>query len=246
MGAPAGSRARHGATAGTAVVGVGLVASGAILTLLLVATPALQRLADPIAGRSSPVAAWTLALVIATAAAAGSVLVGLGRLGLGTTVARPSGDRRGIAARLAHRLPADCIALPHVSLDDGRRVSDVVVGPFGVVVFALAPKAHRARSIGASWEERDRDGAWRSAENPAERVGRDADRLRYLLAAQEHDFVVRVAAALVGSEGDAVGSGGVPVVRQDDIPAWLATLRPQRSLTPDRLARLQDWVTGLA
>ncbi len=246
MSAPTAGRARHGAAAGTTVVGVGLVASGAILALLLVATPALQRLADPIAGRSSPMAAWTLALVIATAAVAGSVLVGLGRLGLVVVAVRPRGDSRGIVRGLARRLPPDCIAVPHCSLADGRRVSDVVVGPFGVVVFAPAPKAHRARAIGASWEERDADGAWHSAENPAERVSRDADRLRYLLAAQEHDFVVRVSAALVGSDPNAVGASGIPVVRQDDIPAWLATLRPQRSLTPDRLARLQAWVTSLA
>lgn len=245
-GTPAGSRARHGTTAGTAAVGIGLVASGAVLAWLLAATPALERLADPIAGRSSPLAAWTLALVIATAAVAGSVFVGLGRLGLVVATVRPRATDRGMVSRLARRLPPDCLAVPTLTLPDGRRISDLVIGPFGVVIFAPAPTAHGARTIGTSWEERDADGAWRSAENPAERVGRDADRLRFFLAAQERDFVVRVMAVLVGSDPDAVGASGVPIVRHDDIPAWLAALRPQRSLTPDRLARLQAWLADPA
>lgn len=246
LGAPGSSRAQRAATAGTATVGVGLVASGAVMAWLLVSTPVLQRLADPIAGRSSPAAAWTLALVIATAAVAGSVLVGLGRLGLFVAAVRPHGDVGRIVARLARRLPPDCVAVPCLWLPDGRRVSDLIVGPFGVVIFAPAPKAHRARSIGASWEERDGAGAWHSAENPAERVGRDADRLRYLLAGQEHDFVIRVTAALVGTDPGAVRGSGVAVVRADDLPAWLATLRPQRSLNPERLARLQAWIASLS
>ncbi len=226
--------------ASSAAVGTGLVLSGATLAWLLFATPAIERLAGPLAWRLSPSTATTCAIVIAGAAVAGSLLVGLVTIGRGLRGSFRSGAEGRILAGLARRLPPGCRTIPSIRLPDGPPVTDVVIGPFGLVVLAAAPTASGARPIGAVWEELDRSGTWRPAAHPAERLARDADRLRHLLARQEHDFVIRVTPVLVSSEAVAGLVPGVAVVRPQDVPGWLAALRPQRSLTPERLARLGE------
>jgi hypothetical protein len=62
----------------------------------------------------------------------------------------------------------------------------------------------------------------------------------------EHDFVVRVQAAVLGDPAEVSRTDGCAVVPLDDVPAWLAALPAQRGLTPDRLANLREALASLA
>ena len=132
--------------------------------------------------------------------------------------------------------------VPH----DGRPVSTLVVGPFGVAVIGEMASADRLRRVEGSWEARTRDG-WIPAEHPLDQVARDAERVRHWLNHGELDFVVRVYAALVTADGSIPRSPLCTVITAGQIPEWTEGLPRQRSLTDGRrnvlLARVRGAVT---
>ena len=71
---------------------------------------------------------------------------------------------------------------------------------------------------------------------------RDAERLRRWLSQREVDFVVRVYAAIVSTDPTLTRSAACAVVTTEQLPAWVASLPRQRSLTMDRRQRLQGWL----
>jgi hypothetical protein len=67
---------------------------------------------------------------------------------------------------------------------------------------------------------------------------RDADRVRRWLAGADLEFVVRVYAALVVNDRVLQRSPTCAVISPAQIPAWIASLPRQRTLTAGRRARL--------
>jgi hypothetical protein len=82
-------------------------------------------------------------------------------------------------------------------------------------------------------------------ENPLERTGRDAERVRRWHGTTERDFVVRVYAALVTADPTLERTGACAVVTPEQVPAWLASLPPARSLSADRRAEIVEQVRTL-
>lgn len=245
------ARARQPGTGPIAVsapvfVGAAWLGIAGAVAWLVFATPLVARLLD--LGSGGPMAPVTGALALSAAliAPAAFAVVGIARLGDAASRARARGHATPPVTRRAGLLPEGCSVVPRIRLPDGRRIPDVVVGPHGVAFFEVLPPSGAVRRTGDHWEVRFADRSWRSIENPYVRAARDGDRLRRHLEAQERDFVVRVQAAVLGDPGEVSRVDGCAVVALDDVPAWLAALPPQRTLTPDRLAHLREILADLA
>jgi hypothetical protein len=111
-----------------------------------------------------------------------------------------------------------------------------------VAVFEELPPRAASRHTGGRWEVRLTNGRWVPLENPLDRAARDADRVRRWLADDDRDFLVKVYAAVVGEDGTVPRTPTCAVITRDQIPAFLASLPPQRTLTPSRLERIVDHV----
>lgn len=234
------------AVVGPAVVGAVWLGFAAAAAWLVFATPLLAGFLDLGGGGPTASVLGAAALAAALTAPAGFAIVGIARLSGALGHARGARWATPPVARRADLLPESCTVIPRIHLPDGRSIPDVVVGPHGVAFFERLPPAAATRRSGARWEARFADGTWRPIENPLERAGRDADRLRRHLEAQERDFAVRVQAAVLGDPQGVGRTDGCSVVAPDDVPAWLAALPAQRGLTSDRLAHLRQVLADLA
>jgi hypothetical protein len=226
------------AAALAAVAGAALVLAGVVLGYVAFASGFVDGFASPRPGAAQSilgVAAWAIALV------APSLLVILGAVRLvgGLDDLIGSRPRPRPAARVADRLPGDHVVVSRVRLPDGRLVPELVVGPFGVAVVEELPPKEATRQRGGRWEVRTAVAGWQPMESPVDRATRDAERVRRWLAHEDHDHVVRVYAAVVANESLA-RSPECAVVTSEQLPGWLASLPPQRSLNQDRRDRIVE------
>jgi hypothetical protein len=220
------------------VVGAVLLVCGIGLAWLAFATPLLRTFEMPVRPTAGQMALGATAWAIALTGPAACVVLGIARLA-GTTE-RLAGlrPRVGAVSSLAEQLGADYVVAVDVQLPDGRRVPEVVIGAHGVALFEPAPPPAISRHSGGRWEARVQNGRWVPMESPLDRAGRDAERLRRWFAADDRDFVVKVHAALITTDDDLPRSPQCAVITRDQIGPWLASLPPQRSLTPSRRDRL--------
>lgn len=226
-------------------VGIVLLIGGLFLAWLALATPVVGSL-TPDAVRPSLVqlatggAIWAIALVAPPSFA----IVGTVRLArvVRALTARP---QIRTVARLAATLGDEYVAAQDARLPDGRVLRNLIVGPFGMAVLAELPPSKATRHDNTSWEIRRRDGRWVPYDNPIERTGRDGERVRRWFGSQERDFVVKVYSAAVTEDANVARTPACAVIAPEQIPAWLASLPPSRSLTLDRRADLVDLVRGL-
>jgi hypothetical protein len=144
--------------------------------------------------------------------------------------------------RLAAKLPDDYVAATRLRLPEGRRIPDLVLGPFGLAVIEQLPPAAATRHVGGRWEVRMTTGRWQPLENPLDKASRDAESVRRWIAEDDQDYVVRVYAAVVAPDESLERTKTCAVVKADRIPAWLASLPPQRSLTAMRRDRLLELI----
>jgi hypothetical protein len=182
------------------------------------------------------VVAWAVALT----APACFVIVGSVRL---AQAVEPLGRRRRPSvSSLAGTLSDQYVAATSVRLPEGRVIPELVIGPHGVAIFEELPPAAASRHAGGRWEVRLTDGHWIPLENPLDRAARDADRVRRWLATDDRDFVVKVYAAVIDPQVALPRTPTCAVITRDQVPAFLAALPPQRSLTPSRLQRIVEHV----
>ena len=218
------------------LLGAALVVTGVTLAVLTIQTPFVARaMPGGAAGTSSSAALLVWALAIA---AGGSLLVtGAGRLAIALGGVRSGAGRLSPLARVLAILPDDVTVVDGSPSRDTRPASRLVVGLFGVaVVHEMAPLA-TIRQVGPSWEARTAHG-WAPTESPLDRAARQADRLRHELSEADLDFIARVHAAIVIADAPVTRSSACAVITRDQVPAWIASLPRQRSLTERRLARL--------
>ena len=240
-----GRPARGPFVMGTIVGGV-LFVGGLALTWVALATPVVRGL-TPNVVRPAPdqmlfgALVWGLSLVAPPAFA----IVGAIRLSLvaSSVFRRPEA---GAVNSVADQLGDEYVVAPLVHLPDGRPVKNLVIGPFGMAVISEMPSPKVLRRHGSSWELRRYDGRWVPLEHPLERAARDAERVKRWVATEEHDFVVRVYAAVVSGDPDIVRTPTCAALQREQIPAWLASLPVQRSLNVDRRADLVERLTALA
>jgi hypothetical protein len=230
---------------GTVVGGV-LLAGGLVLAWLAFATPLVRGLTPSVIRPSIEQMAiggliWGLSLVAPPCFA----IVGVIRLWMvaGEILRKP---KAGPVARAAAELPDDYIVAPSLDLPDGRRVRNVIIGPFGLAVIGEAPPRSVTRRHGDTWEVRRADGRWIPLEQPVERTARDAERLRRWIGAEERDFLVKVYAAFVTDDPTVARTPVCAVIGPNEVAAWLTALPPQRTLYDSRREDLVDRVRSLA
>jgi hypothetical protein len=223
-------------------VGSFLLLGGLFLAWIAFATPVLSGLTLT-AGRPGPAqmalggAIWSITLVAPPCFA----IVGALRIGRVARAVSAKPPNRAMT-RVAGAVGDEYIAAVDVRLPDGRVVRDLVLGPFGLAVINELPPARLTRHTGISWEIRRSDGRWVHFENPLERTARDGERVRRWVASIERDYIVKVYSAVVTPDPTVARTPGCAVVTSEQIPAWLASLPPARSLNADRQAELIDQI----
>jgi hypothetical protein len=224
------------------IVGLVLLGGGILLAYLTLGTSFLRQFTP--AGRASEaqLVAGAIAWAFALTAPALFGVVGLVRLIGVVELVSSSRPRRGTAVDLARSLPDEYVVASRLRLPDGRSVPEVVLGPFGAAVVAELPPLGAIRQHGSVFEVRMSDGRWRAMEHPRDRASRDAERVRRWLEADDRDHVVKTYAVLVAPEGAIERSPSCAVVTPEQLPAWLAALPPQRTLTESRRRQLLEVV----
>ena len=233
------------ALARSAIVATLLVAAGAAMAWLFLGTPIVSALIPDGRPSTLQVAVDVLAWIVAIIVPAGLLLMGVARIAetLEAAVAlRP----RSITPALRAALGPDMLAATDLRIPGGRRVHDLVLGPFGMVVLGEVPPPSVSRHSGPHWEVRDDRGRWIPIEGPLDRATRDAERIRSWLTSDDRDFLVKVYAAVVTSDPRVERTSSCAVVAPDAVAAWLAALPSQRGLTPDRRDRLANLVRDVA
>lgn len=180
--------------------------------------------------------AWTFALT----APAGFGLVGVARLVTAFDRARARRPRVTPAVRLRRAIGDDHVVATGVRLPDGSRVlPELVIGPFGAAIVEELPPPGAVMSRGVrSWEVRVGNGYIRTIENPLERAAHDAERVRSWLAPDDSDHVLKVYAAVVGTDPKVERTPAVALLAPTQVAEWLSSLPPQKSLDKGRHDRI--------
>jgi hypothetical protein len=227
------------------VLGLLLVAAGLALGWLAFATPMIQRFlpsGHPGAFQiATGIAVWGFSIVLPAAC----VILGISRLASIVEVVAASKPRR-ITPTLAKALGPDHLAATDLLLPGGRRLHEMVLGPFGIAVLGDVPPPSATRHVGGRWEVRDGRGRWVPIESPVQRASRDAERVRGWLATDDRDFLVRVYAVVVSADPSVERSPTCAVVPPGELAGWLEALPVQRGLTPERREHLVELVRSLA
>jgi len=243
--APQATFVQRLAVARSAIVAALLVVAAGSLAWLFVGTPLVGSLIPE--GRPSDaqvivnVLVWTAVLVVP----ASLLLIGVTRL-VEVIEAAAALRPRQLSPAVREALGPDALAATDLRLPGGRRVHDLILGAFGIVVVGDVPPPSISRNVGSRWEVRDDRGRWIPVEGPVDRSARDAERVRGWLAADDRDFVVKVYAVVVTDDQRVQRSSSCAVVRPADFAAWLATLPPQRGLTSARRERVEQMVREVA
>ena len=180
--------------------------------------------------------AWTFALT----APAGFGLVGVARLVTAYDRWRARRPRVTPAVRLRRAIGDDHVVATGVRLPDGSRVlPELVVGPFGAAIIEELPPVGAVMSRGVrSWEVRVGNGQIRTIENPLVLAAHDAERVRAWLSPEDGEHVIKVYAAVVGSDARVQRSPSVALIEPSQVAAWLSSLPPQKSLDAGRRDKL--------
>ena len=233
------------AVARSAIVAALLVAAAASLAWLFVGTPFVGTLIPE--GRPSDaqvivnVLVWTAVLIVP----ASLLLIGVTRLVEvfeKAAALRP----RPLSPAVRDALTPDALAATDLRLPGGRRVHELILGAYGIVVVGEVPPMSVSRNVGSRWEVRDERGRWMPVEGPMDRTSRDAERVRGWLAGDDRDFIVKVYAVVVTNDPRVQRTPSCAVVRPSDLAAWVATLPPQRGLSSARRERVEQLVREIA
>ena len=222
-----------------------LLAAAASLAWLFVGTPIVSSVVPD--GRPSDVQVvlsvllWTAVMIVP----ASLLIVGVSRLVEVIEAAVALRPRR-LDPAIQSALGPDALAATDLHLPGGRRVHELVLGSFGIVVIGEVPPPAISRNVGYRWEVRDERGHWIPIEGPVDRAARDAERVRGWLATEDRDFLVKVYAVVVTSDRRVERTAACAVVQPADFAAWLRTLPPQRGLTPGRRERVEQMVREIA
>jgi hypothetical protein len=175
--------------------------------------------------------AWTFALT----APAGFGLVGIARLVTAFDRMRARRPRITPAVRLRRAIGDDHVVATAVRLPEGRVVPELIVGPFGAAIIRELPPVGAVLSRGIrTWEVRIGNGYIRTIENPLERASHDADLVRAWLTPDDSDYVLKVYAAVVGSDPSVQRTPSCALIQPSQIVEWLSSLPPQKSLDAGR------------
>jgi hypothetical protein len=239
------TRSDRVALARSAALSVLLVTAGVALAWLCLGTPIISTFVPN--GRPSTVQAtvgilaWGVAILIP----AGLTILGFARF-VATVESAQALRPRTMTPRLASSLGPDHLAATDLVLPGGRRIHELVLGPFGLVVLGDVPPANVSRHVGPRWEVKGERGRWIPIEAPLDRASRDAERVRGWLATEDRDFLVRVYTAIVTEDRRVERTPTCAVVTPGALGGWLEALPVQRGLTAERRERLVELIRSVA
>src|SRR5258708_18924493 len=184
------------------VVGAALVAASAVLLSLVFGDHFVDRFMPRGRATTYELVAGAIAWTFALTAPAGFGLVGIARLVTGLDRYRARRPRITPAVRLRRAIGDDHVVATGVRLPmDDRIVPELVIGPFGAAVIEELPPAGAVLSRGIrSWEVRVGNGYIRTIATPLARATHDADIVRSWLSPEDADHVLKVYAAVVGTD----------------------------------------------
>ena len=216
------TRSDRFAVARSAFTSILLVVVGLLMAWLCLATPLVTSFVPQgrpsVAETATGAVAWGFAILVPAA----FLIIGVARIAAIVDTASQMRPRIS-TSNLAKALGPEYVAATGLVVPGGRRVHELVLGPFGILVLAVVPPSSITRHVGSRWEIRDERGRWVPIEAPLDRATRDAERVRGWLGGEDRDFVVRVYAA--DRDRRRRASSGRPTC---------AVVPPQR---PGRLAR---------
>jgi hypothetical protein len=236
-----------GRTVATALgIGIALVVAAGVLVYLVFIANLLERFMPAGRPTTSELVAGALAWTFALTAPAGFGLVGLARIATGVEKWRARKPRITPAVRLRREIGDDHVVATSVRLPDGGRpVPELVIGPFGAAVIEELPPAGAVKARGSrTWEVRIGNGYVRTIDNPLECAAHDAERVRSWLSPDDADYVLKVYAAVVGSDRRVERTPTCAVIDPSQVAEWLATLPPQRSIDAGRRDRIVREIRG--
>jgi hypothetical protein len=239
------SRANRFAVLRSAATAVLLVLAGVLIGWLCLGTPLISSFIPQ--GRPTTyqmalgVMAWGFAILVP----AGFVLFGFARMAH-TIDAAGSLRPNTVTPTLARALGPEHLAATNLLLPGGRRIHELVLGPFGIVVLGDVPPPGVSRHVGDRWEIRGARGRWVPIEAPLERASRDAERVRGWLTTHDRDFLVRVYAAIVTDDPRVDRTPTCAVVKPADLAGWLEALPVQRGLHAERRESLVTLIKSVA
>jgi hypothetical protein len=219
------------------LVGAVLLIGGLSVAYLTFGTPFISRFTPGFQPAPGQVVAGMLAWTFALIAPSAFIMAGAARLAAVVDSVSKVRPRSIVAPRGGSTLSDEYIVTPRLRLPDGRLVRELVLGPFGVAVIGELPPPSVSRHRNGIWEVKIR-GRWIAIESPLDRAARDAERVRKWLADDEQDFLVKIYAAVVAPDTTLPRTPACAVITSEQIPAWLASLPPQRSLTQMRREQL--------
>jgi hypothetical protein len=233
------------ATVRSFAVGFLLVLAGVAIGWLCLGTPLVTGFIPygrpTLLEMGAGIAVWSFAVVIPAA----FLIMGVVRLVSAAGAISASRPRR-VTTHLARALGPDHLAATDLVVPGGRRIHEMVLGPFGIAVLGDVPPRSHTRHVGDRWELRDARGRWLPVESPVQRASRDAERVRGWLATDDRDFLVKVYAAIVTDDPTIERSPTCAVVAPHDLASWLEALPAQRGLTTQRREHLVELVRELA
>ena len=221
------------------LVGAILLIGGLAVAYLTFGTPFISRFTPGLRPAPGQVVAGMLAWTFALIAPAAFIMAGAARLAATIDSVSKVRPKSIVAPKAASSLSDEYIVTSRLRLPDGRLVRELVLGPFGVAVIEELPPPTVSRHRNGVWEVRIR-GRWMAIESPLDRAARDAERVRKWLSDDESDFLVKVYAAVVAPDTTLPRTPNCAVITSEQIPAWLSSLPPQRSLTEGRRDQLVE------
>jgi hypothetical protein len=235
----AGSPSRFGVLTALGV-GTSLIAASGVLLYLVFGENFVDRFMPTGRPTTYELVAGALAWTFALTAPAGFGLVGVARLTNAFDRWRARRPRATPAVRLRRAIGDDHVVATSVRLPDGSRiVPELVVGPFGAAIIEELPPPEAVLSRGVrSWEVRVGNGHIRTIENPLERASHDADHVRAWLSPDDSDHVIKVYAAVVGTDPRVERSPSVALIAPSQVAEWLSSLPPAKSLDSGRRDRI--------
>lgn len=237
---PAAGRPSRLSVLSSFVLGAACVSGAAAIVIAVFGLGFLERFVPTGHASTFQLVSGALAWAFALTAPAGFGLVGVTRLVTAIERARARRPRITPAVRLARAIGDDHVVATNVRIPDGSRiVPELVIGPFGAAVIEELPPAAAVMSHGVrSWEVRTGNGRVRTIENPLERASRDAERVRAWLSSDESDHVIKVYAAVVGTDPRVERSQACAVIGPEQVAGWLTSLAPQATLDEGRRDRI--------
>jgi hypothetical protein len=222
---------------GQTLAAAGLLAAGVMAAYLTIATPFVSTLVPDASSPGGHAATWFGVWSFALLAGGAMLVSGASRMAI---IVTKRGFRSGVSGPAARALGSranDLTVVRGVAPNDGGPIPELVIGAFGVAVVHERPASRHGRHQRVD-RENGPAGGWQRTDDPLDATSRDADRVRRWLGAADLDFVVHVYAVLVTNDPALQRSPTCALISAEQIPAWMASLPRQRTLTPGRQARL--------